>query len=284
VAITLLGTSAFTASLNDPDLAPTFVIPAGSNRRMFLAVHVKYFNSAAFGPLPALASSPAPTVSFGGVPMRFITRPDGSSASFLNTSVTGFFSRNGIYFFELTEADLAPLGGGSIPLLALFNPGTSSWQFGVGYWILGNCDQSARIRYFGRFGASNANTTLAGTLLSGGATDGVILAGINGTSSGSIQMTVNAGALTENYDLSLASVGGRFAGANFLGGIPIGTTAFDMTYTAAAANSRSTVLLGLRVAEFFSPTPGASCVMTDAPLGNVAVSESTPQTVSLIAP
>jgi hypothetical protein len=285
VAITLLGSGVSGAQFQpNTSVSPVFTMPAGSNRRLIGVVAAKYFAAASGVAFPVIA----PTLSFAGRPLSFLTRDtDGVDDSFLNQQVSGFLSRNGLYFFGLREAELGALPS-SGALSAGFAPGAGSnigsWQFAVGYWLLGNCDQGERVRYYGRFSASNALTTLAGTVLQGGASDAILVAGINGTLTGTIQITINGGALTENWDLSFGSIGARFAGGLQLGSVPLGTTAFDMTYTAPAANSRSTVLIGLRLAEAFTAPASHGVPVIDGRFSTVTQpAESLVSTVSLVA-
>lgn len=258
MVVSLLSNAAL-GNVSNPttNVSLSVVLPAGTNRRLLVAVGQKYFNNV--DPLPP-SSTIAPTVTYQGVPLQELTRAtDGVTGAFLNRDVTSFFSRNGIYWSGLREADFAGMSG-SGTLSCTLAPGTSVWQFTCAYWFLGNVDQGDQIRYFGRFSASSAATTLAGTLLPGGTSDAVLLAGINGTSSGSIQMTVNSVGLTEDFDQSFVALGARFAGANVLSGVPVPTFPIDMTYTAPAANSRSAVLVGLRIAEFFPVNPGNAVI------------------------
>ncbi len=262
---------------------PTVALPVGTNRRLVVGFGGKYFNTGvSAGPLSATPAVPA--LTYNGVQLQSFTRAtDGVTGAFRDQDVPNFFSRSNVTFLGLREADLLGMPA-SGPLAATFAPVATNFAFAFGYWFFGNCDQGERIRYFGRFGQSTGGTSFSGILnASGGVSDAVITAGINGASAGSIQLTIDAAPLTENFDTSLSLMTARFAGAHVLSTI-LGTTAWGMTYTAATLAHQATELVGLRLAEFFSPTPGAACVATDDPFGDCVVTESTPHSVSLIAP
>jgi hypothetical protein len=282
MAIVLLSSGASAVgALNGTTVSlPTLALPVGTNRRLVVAFGGKYFNSGGAGALNPVPTVPA--ITYNGVRLRSFAGAQGATVTaFRDQNVTSFFNRSNVTFLGLLEADLAGMPA-SGPLVSTFAPPATTFQSCFGYWFFGNCDQNERIRAVGRTGVSNANTSLAGSVQVGGTSDAVVIAGIHGNSAGSIQMTINAAPLTETFDTTMGSLTARFAGAHVLSTIAA-STPYDMTYTAAAAAHRATALVGLRLAEFFPATAGAQCVATDAPFGTVAVTESTPQTVSVTA-
>ncbi len=246
----------------------SIAVPAGSNRLLLVCVTLKARDPVAGVVAPA---ETLPIVTYNGVQLSVITRDiDGSSESFRTISSGNL--RIGVFWFIMRESELAALPGGALDLIASYSTGAQDWGFRPAYWFLSNCDQGSRIRDYSRASttASVTNLAIAPPFGSGGASDAVLIGSVNNQITGTIEHTVNGAAQTETTINS--NNGAKHSTSHTLSLSPAAPVPVDMTFTAGAV--AATVLLPIRVAEFFSPTPGARCVAYDSTVQTVSVVSS----------
>ncbi len=191
-----------------------------------------------------------PTVTWGSVPLSPLRREDGTEAAFTILS-SATFSRMGIHFFALREAQFAGLL--STTLEARWD-GVAGliWNFQAAYWLLSDCDQAPIIRDFRTFSTNSGGlTSLGGSTNPGGAADAVLVAGINNGSAGSIQITIDGVGITEDFDNSFATASARFAGGKDMTAAAVPGIPFSMAYTLPA--NQGAIITGVRLAEHFPP-------------------------------
>lgn len=247
MAITLLSSGVSVASFT-PNVSVTnsVSIPVGTNRRLFVCCG--WDASQGTGPTDII-----PAITYNGVAAPFLSRePDGSFESYRIQSPIGFSSRQGVAWYGLREAELAALSGGLMPLTAAWDPSAFciTWQFCFGYFFLGNCNQNERVRNFSRSNTTAAVTTRINTpTTGGGVSDATLVAVVNNTSAGTIQITINAAPLVEDFDVNFAATVARFAAANVMSYGILGAGNSEATFTLPA--NPSVISVSVRIAEFF---------------------------------
>lgn len=272
MAITQLGAATTFASTSNPatSITTSVTLLAGSNRRLLALVGARAQNSP--GPAPA---ETLPTVTYAGIPMGFMPRPTDGAGSFL--TATSATIRMSCLWYCLRESELPANGAHDLVVDWPGIASASNWQIRGGAVQYAGLDQQLRIRDHRRL-SSGAGTSLGGSTLSGGTSDAIVVGTVNATTLGNIAITIDGVGVTEDFEMVIGASGGRVAmgsdlSAGALTGIP-----FLSTYT----NGGNAVTIGLRLAEFFSPTPGARSVVDSAPFGQSVVTADTIQTVSLI--
>jgi len=253
VAITELARGTLTSIANPTTLASSAVAkPAGTNRLLLVAIHTRQVNGD--------TSETQPSATYGGVALSPLTRSnDGVTGAFITAKAVSFASRVGVHWLMMREAELAPLGA-TPNLDVTFAPPGTLWYMRAAYWFLNNCDQGAQVRQFFRASTTgDATTVIGGTMNTGGVSDAVLVAASNLTNTGSIQITVNAVGLTEDYDLQLVAPG-RNAGAKSLPGGAL-SVPFDATFSVTGTPGlNAAVTVAVRLAEFFPVNPGNAVI------------------------
>ncbi len=260
MAITLLSTGITTISLSTTVSSVVAAVPlvGGSNRMLVVAVGTETF----------AINQVLPTVSYGGIPLQLLQRRDGALASRVQRAGT-FIDEVGVSFWALREVDLLAAAHTQLEVdWQATSSASNGRQFMAGYWLLGNCDQSQIVRDFKRFNGLTG-TVLGGTLDPGGTSDAIIVAGINNTNAGTIQITIDGVGLAENFDSAMTTAC-RFAGANDLTAASVAGIPFDMTFTQQANPLlAANVIIGVRLAEHFPY--GGSVALLDEPDGSVTL-------------
>jgi hypothetical protein len=256
VAIVLLGNGSSAVSGTGVDTATVAAaLSAGTRRMLVVAVGGEVF-SASFTPV-------VPSVTYGGVAMSRLVRADGADSR-IQIIVPGFNDTLRIDFFALRESEL--LTAVDTNIVATWLASGSTRVFMVAYWLLGNVDQGPIVRDF-QMATATSGTALGGTTGVGAASDAILVAGINNTNAGTIQITIDGVGLAENFDTSLLA-NARFAGANDLIAGAVTGIPFDMTYTDPASFD-ATAIIGVRIAEGFAP--GGDVFLTDGPSGSATL-------------
>jgi hypothetical protein len=243
----------------------SIVLVAASNRMVLVAVCGREQKT----PIPP---ETIPVVTYGGVAMELMVR-DNLAQSFITG---GAASRVSVFWFCLREAQLPPNGANDLIVDWSALSGTN-WGFRYELYELANLDQSPKVRGFTRLATTLGTQPLPGTFPGGGVSDALLIAGSNANSAGSFQITIDGVGITEDFDATYGN-GRACAGTDLVAGA-VAPISFSLAFT----NGNNVATVALRLAEFFAPTSGAACVMTDAARDAAVVAESTPQTVSVIA-
>jgi hypothetical protein len=141
-----------------------------------------------------------------------------------------FTNAMGVHWYVLRETQLPANGANNLNVQFAI----TSNNFVVGWWILENCSQSPHVRSVANASTLAAVTTLAVTLGYGALSDACLVAGCNNTTAGTIQITIGGIAVTEDFDVTLATNQAHGAAGTDLTAPSLAPVVCDMTYTLAA--------------------------------------------------